>query len=59
MAASLGKMLISAKVRVFIDYLVATLGKDGFYNGKRPYSSLDARSPDRAYFDVTPPAMAA
>ena len=31
----------------------------GFYNSKRPHSSLDARTPDRAYFDATPPAMAA
>ena len=31
----------------------------GFYNGKRPHSSLDARTPDRAYFDVAPSAMAA
>lgn len=31
----------------------------GFYNSKRPHSSLDARTPDRAYFDVAPPAMAA
>lgn len=31
----------------------------GFYNSKRPHSSLDARTPDRAYFDMTPPAMAA
>ena len=26
-----------------------------FYNGKRPHSSLDARTPDRAYFDGTRP----
>ena len=31
----------------------------GFYNSKRPHSSLDARTPDRAYFDAAPPAMAA
>ena len=31
----------------------------GFHNGKRPHSSLDAQTPDRAYFDVTTPAMAA
>ncbi len=30
-----------------------------FYNSKRPHSSLDARTPDRAYFDATPPALAA
>jgi putative transposase len=34
-------------------------GHLGFDNSKRPHSSLDARTPDRAYFDVTPPAMAA
>ena len=31
----------------------------GFYNSKRPHSSLDARTPNRAYFDVAPPARAA
>ena len=31
----------------------------GFYNSKRPHSSLDARTPDRAWFDAAPPAMAA
>jgi putative transposase len=30
-----------------------------FYNGKRPHSSLDARTPDRAYSDALPLAMAA
>jgi len=31
-----------------------------FYNRKRPHSSLDARTPDRAYFDgVRPRARAA
>jgi putative transposase len=30
-----------------------------FYNGKRPHSSLDARTPDRAYFDTLPLAVAA
>jgi putative transposase len=31
-----------------------------FYNGKRPHSSLDARTPDRAYFDgIRPLARAA
>ena len=31
-----------------------------FYNGKRPHSSLDARTPDRAYFDgIGPLARAA
>ena len=30
-----------------------------FYNGKRPHSSLDARTPDRAYFDALPLAAAA
>ena len=30
-----------------------------FYNGTRPHSSLDARTPDRAYFDALPLAAAA
>jgi putative transposase len=30
-----------------------------FYNRKRPHSSLDARTPDRAYFDSLPMAAAA
>ncbi|MGC1613545.1 MAG: IS3 family transposase [Candidatus Acidiferrum sp.] len=30
-----------------------------FYNRKRPHSSLDARTPDRAYFDALPMAAAA
>jgi putative transposase len=31
----------------------------GFYNGKRPHSSLDGQTPDRAYFDGLPLAVAA
>ncbi|MGH7051635.1 MAG: integrase core domain-containing protein, partial [Acetobacteraceae bacterium] len=30
-----------------------------FYNQKRPHSSLDARTPDRAYFDALPQPVAA
>ena len=30
-----------------------------FYNGKRPHSSLDARTPDQAYFDRPPQRAAA
>jgi len=30
-----------------------------FYNGRRPHSSLGARTPDQAYFDNLPLAMAA
>jgi putative transposase len=30
-----------------------------FYNGKRPHSSLDARTPDRAYFEHLPQVVAA
>ena len=30
-----------------------------FYNGKRPHSSLAARTPDQTYFDNLPLAMAA
>ena len=30
-----------------------------FYNRKRPHSSLDARTPDRAYFDSLPQLAAA
>ena len=30
-----------------------------FYNGKRPHSSLVARTPDKTYFDNLPLAMAA
>ena len=30
-----------------------------FYNGKRPHSSLAARTPDQAYFDNLPVKMAA
>jgi putative transposase len=30
-----------------------------FYNYKRPHSSLDGQTPDRAYFDAPPPAVAA
>ena len=31
----------------------------GFYNRKRPHSSLDGRTPDHAYFDGLPLAAAA
>jgi putative transposase len=31
----------------------------GFYNGKRPHSSLDARTPDQAYFNHLPQRAAA
>ena len=39
----------------------ASLGRYlDFYNCKRPHSSLDARTPDRAYFDdIMPLAQAA
>jgi putative transposase len=30
-----------------------------FFNRKRPHSSLDARTPDRAYFDHLPQVAAA
>lgn len=30
-----------------------------FYNGKRPHSSLGARTPDQMYFDNLPLAVAA
>ena len=30
-----------------------------FYNLKRPHSSLDGRTPDQAYFDALPVAVAA
>jgi putative transposase len=30
-----------------------------FYNGRRPHSSLDRQTPDRAYFDQQPQAIAA
>jgi len=30
-----------------------------FYNGKRPHSSLGSQTPDRAYFDNLPRAVAA
>jgi putative transposase len=31
----------------------------GFYNARRPHSSLGAKTPDQAYFDNLPVAMAA
>jgi putative transposase len=31
----------------------------GFYNGRRPHSSLDRKTPDRVYFDRMPQTMAA
>ena len=32
----------------------------GFYNGRRPHSSLDGKTPDQAYFNpLTPVSMAA
>jgi putative transposase len=38
----------------------ASLGRYlGFYNGKRPHSSLDARTPDQAYFKHLPQLAAA
>jgi putative transposase len=38
----------------------ASLGRYlGFYNGKRPHSSLDARTPDHAYFNHLPQQAAA
>jgi putative transposase len=30
-----------------------------FYNGRRPHSSLDDRTPDQAYFDLPPLRAAA
>ena len=30
-----------------------------FYNGRRPHSSLDARTPDQAYFNHAPMLAAA
>jgi putative transposase len=36
----------------------ASLGRYlAFYNGKRPHSSLDARTPDQAYFQNIPPQL--
>jgi putative transposase len=38
----------------------ASIGRyANFYNGKRPHSSLDARTPDQAYFDHLPQLAAA
>ncbi len=38
----------------------ASLGRYlAFYNSKRPHSSLDARTPDQAYFDHIPLRTAA
>jgi putative transposase len=31
----------------------------GFYNSRRPHSSLGARTPEQAYLDHLPQAMAA
>ena len=31
----------------------------GFYNGRRPHSSLDGLTPDKAYFNPLPIRMAA
>jgi putative transposase len=44
-----------------VSHARASLGRYlEFYNGKRPHSSLDARTPDRAYFDgIRPLARAA
>jgi hypothetical protein len=30
-----------------------------FYNGRRPYSSLDGQTPDQVYFNLLPIRMAA
>jgi putative transposase len=32
---------------------------DGFYNSRRPHSSLGRRTPDQAYFNLPPPILAA
>jgi len=32
---------------------------DGFYNSRRPHSSLDRRTPDQAYFNLPTPILAA
>ena len=38
----------------------ASLGRYlDFYNRRRPHSSLDARTPEKAYFDMLPQSMAA
>lgn len=38
----------------------ASIGRyPGFYNARRPHSSLAAKTPDQAYFDNLPTAMAA
>jgi hypothetical protein len=31
----------------------------GFYNGRRPHSSLDGKTPDQAYFNALTPEAAA
>jgi len=31
----------------------------GFYNGRRPHSSLDGKTPDQAYFNLLAPVAAA
>ena len=31
----------------------------GFYNGRRPHSSLDGKTPDQAYFNLQTPEVAA
>jgi putative transposase len=31
----------------------------GFYNGRRPHSSLDGKTPDQAYFNALTPESAA
>jgi putative transposase len=38
----------------------ASLGRYlDFYNRRRPHSSLDARTPEKAYFDQLPQSVAA
>ena len=39
--------------------LVNKMARIGFYNSRRPHSSLDGKTPDQAYFNLLEPVAAA
>ena len=60
-------MFLLAQLVPQADVLLAVLtmqaknptSEEGFYNGRRPHSSLDRRTPDQVYFTPLPIRMAA
>ncbi len=61
-SAELGCSALLAYLRAYdsVAEARASIGRYmAFYNGRRPHSSLDARTPDQAYFNHVPLSAAA